>query len=268
MVGHVAKKTYFIGLLILISSCATSEKSSEIAETSDFSVPASEVTSQNKEVCRVVTQSKSPNESENMSETVQYYKDLASRSSGVLSTTFLSLVSRVEELASYREKNQDPPGAVSNNLEGTFNLLEAMCTKLLESPSSDSIENTDSDQQDSKGGQAEMIPKGEMYRTERNQYWNANCPRNLRLNNSLPLVYCDRGEGVRHMQSLLNIDADSYFGNSVFNAVIDFQFENGLPVTGDIDEQTWLAIDPYQTGPGNDWNSDGLVTPDEFYSNR
>jgi hypothetical protein len=264
----MVKKLYLIGCFILISSCATSEKSSDIAETSDIPVPAVEATSQNKEVCRGVAQSKSPNESENMSETIQYYKDLASRSSGVLSTTFLLLVSGVEELASYREMNQDPPESVSNNLEGRFNLLGAMCTKLLESPSSDSMENTDSDQQDSKGGQAEMIPEGALpYRTERNQYWNANCPRDLRLNNSLPLVYCDMGEGVRHMQRLLNINADSYFGNTVFNAVLDFQFENGLPVTGDIDQQTWLAIDPYQTGPGLDWNDDGLVTPNEFDSN-
>lgn len=264
----MVKKPYFIGLLILISSCAASEKSSDVTETSTIPVPTVEVTSQNIEICRGVSQSKSPDESEDISETIQYYKDLANRSSGVLSTTFLLLVSGVEEFAPYREANQDPPEAVSRTLEETFNLLRAMCVKLLESPSSDSIENNNSDQQDSKGVQAEMIPEGALpYRTERNQYWNANCPRYLRLNNSLPLVYCDMGEGVRHMQRLLNINADSYFGNTVFNAVVDFQFENGLPVTGDIDEQTWLAIDPYQTGPGFDWNDDGLVTPNEFDSN-
>lgn len=102
------------------------------------------------------------------------------------------------------------------------------------------------------------------YRTERNRYWNALCPKDLRPNETLPIVYCDMGEGVKHIQRLLGNNPDGYFGNNTFNALLDFQARLGLPLTGDIDIETWRAIDPLQTGPGIDINGDGLVTPDEF----
>lgn len=104
------------------------------------------------------------------------------------------------------------------------------------------------------------------YATERNEYWNAKCPPSLRPNETLPIVKCDKGEGVRFVQELLGVESDSFFGNDTFNALIDFQSSNGLPLTGSIDEETWRALDPMQSGPGLDLNSDGLITPDEFYS--
>lgn len=103
------------------------------------------------------------------------------------------------------------------------------------------------------------------YATERNKYWNAKCPQTLRANDDLPLVKCDKGEGVRRVQQLLGVEADSYFGNDTFNALITFQAQAGLPVTGEVDAATWRALDPMQSGPGTDFNQDGLVTPNEFY---
>lgn len=102
------------------------------------------------------------------------------------------------------------------------------------------------------------------YATETSKYWNAKCPATLRRNDYLPLVKCDKGPGVQHIQQFLGVNPDSYFGNDTFNAIVDFQSRNNLPITGSIDTQTWRLLDPNQTGPGTDYNGDGLVTPDEF----
>lgn len=102
------------------------------------------------------------------------------------------------------------------------------------------------------------------YATDTNKYWNAKCPATLRRNDYLPLLKCDKGPGVRHIQYFLGVNPDSYYGNDTFNAVVDFQSRNNLPVTGNIDAETWRLLDPDQTGPGSDVNGDGLVTPDEF----
>lgn len=102
------------------------------------------------------------------------------------------------------------------------------------------------------------------YRTDRNRWWNANCPKTLRKNEILPLKICDEGRGVKRVQRLLGLDADGYFGNGTHNAIVDFQFQNGLLPTGIVDRDTWYALDESQGGPGEDLNRDGLVTPDEF----
>lgn len=102
------------------------------------------------------------------------------------------------------------------------------------------------------------------YASGTTNYWNAKCPSTLRRNDILPLVKCDKGPGVQHIQQFLGVNPDSYYGNDTFNAVVDFQNRVGLPVTGSIDAETWRMLDPNQTGPGSDLNGDGLVTPDEF----
>lgn len=112
--------------------------------------------------------------------------------------------------------------------------------------------------------QAATTPTTLPYATETSKYWNAKCPATLRRNDYLPLLKCDKGPGVQHAQYFLGVNPDSYYGNDTFNAVIDFQSRNNLPVTGSIDSETWRLLDPDQTGPGSDLNGDGLVTPDEF----
>jgi len=141
--------------------------------------------------------------------------------------------------------------AINDCTNGTFHSLNT---------SSASTVPTETSSSDLQTSSASSVP----YATERNQYWNAKCPKELRANDVLPLIKCDKGRGVTHAQKILGVNADSYFGNDTFNAVIDFQIQNDLPVTGNIDEQTWKKLDPYQTGPGRDLNGDGLVTPTEF----
>jgi peptidoglycan hydrolase-like protein with peptidoglycan-binding domain len=120
--------------------------------------------------------------------------------------------------------------------------------------------STDSSNSSSNTSSQTTLP----YPTETSRYWNAKCPATLRRNDYLPLVKCDKGPGVQHIQQFLGVEADSYFGNDTFNAIVDFQNQNGLRVTGEIDTDTWRLLDPNQTGPGSDLNGDGLVTPDEF----
>ena len=102
------------------------------------------------------------------------------------------------------------------------------------------------------------------YLTKRNRYWNADCPRLMQKNEFLPLKLCQEGRGVKRVQSLLGLEADGYFGNTTYNALLDFQFAQGLTPTGIVDRQTWYELDRAQGGPGMDYNGDGLVTPDEF----
>jgi hypothetical protein len=116
------------------------------------------------------------------------------------------------------------------------------------------IENT------SLGATSSSLP----YLTKRNEYWNADCPKNLNKNELLPLRLCDEGRGVKRVQDLLGLDSDGRFGNTTHNALLDFQSEVGLPPTGVVDRDTWFLLDRSQRGPGRDVNGDGLVTPDEF----
>jgi hypothetical protein len=102
------------------------------------------------------------------------------------------------------------------------------------------------------------------YLTTRNRYWNADCPKTLTRNEILPLRLCQKGRGVQFVQRLLGVDDDGNFGNTTHNALLDFQYSRGLEPNGIVDSQTWLELDPNQSGPGFDTNGDGLVTPDEF----
>ena len=86
----------------------------------------------------------------------------------------------------------------------------------------------------------------------------------MQKNEFLPLKLCQEGRGVKRVQSLLGLEADGYFGNTTHNALLDFQFAQGLTPTGIVDRQTWYELDRAQGGPGMDYNGDGLVTPDEF----
>jgi hypothetical protein len=259
-----------LGAVVYLSSCGALNQSSDNLDMSEISIPEVESTSQNKEACWSFTQPKSPAFSDAMTQTIRFYEGLALRSSGTLSRAFSLMALRTSELAPYYNADQYPPEEIMSNLQGTTLALELLCEKVLRSsPTENSSVSTseglaegfDEPEEDSSS----IITAPELpYRTQGNRYWNALCPKNLRPNEILPIVYCDMGEGIKHVQRILGINPDGYFGNNTFNALLDFQSTEGLPITGDIDIETWVSIDPLQTGPGTDLNNDGLITPDEF----
>ena len=288
-------------LAAVLTSCGGSSDESTFnpAGESARAVPAVESTPANREACAYYVQ---PKESGAFSQTVVFYNNLASGSSGSLSTAFRAAAGGAQEIAPYYDADQYPPDDVMGRFQEAIALVDALCgqvlstgavsaTTVVDATSSASVEalrelhrtlcetlnsscdsplldNDPSNDQSVLGSEASnefVVPDVTLpFATERNQYWNANCPKNLRRNDVLPLVKCDRGEGVRRVQELLSIEADGLFGNDTFNALLVFQHGNGLEITGRVDEETWRALDPAQTGPGYDQNGDGLVTPDEF----
>lgn len=88
-------------------------------------------------------------------------------------------------------------------------------------------------------------------------------------NENLPLERCDEGRGVTFVQEALNalgyeLEADGYYGNSTRFAVKYYQRSNGIRASGAVDVDTWRSFFAGVILPGNDFNGDGLVTPDEF----
>jgi len=84
-------------------------------------------------------------------------------------------------------------------------------------------------------------------------------------NDSLPIEYCNQGRGVEYIQTALGLVADGYFGRDTWKALGRFQIDNGLSEFGSVGPETWASLFPSQEGlPGNDYNGDGLITPDEF----
>jgi len=89
----------------------------------------------------------------------------------------------------------------------------------------------------------------------------------LRPNEELPLAPCDKGYGVLRAQQALvdagySLDADSYFGQETYDAVVQFQKENGLETDGYIGVETWKALLPML--PGYDLNDNGVIDPGEI----
>lgn len=86
-----------------------------------------------------------------------------------------------------------------------------------------------------------------------------------RADYAYPIQLCGRGEAVRVAQLALSVVdappvADGYFGPLTQGAVRRFQHESGLPVTGEIDEPTWIALTD-GTARGHDADGDGIVDP-------
>jgi murein L,D-transpeptidase YcbB/YkuD len=73
------------------------------------------------------------------------------------------------------------------------------------------------------------------------------CP-SYRLNDTLPLRLCDKGEAVNAVQQRLGetvapgLLVDGYFGPSTRAAVRTFQREHGLEVDGLVGSNTWSAL--------------------------
>ena len=61
----------------------------------------------------------------------------------------------------------------------------------------------------------------------------------------------DKGENVRLLQELLNIEADGYFGKQTLSAVKEFQVANKLYPDGIVGEKTWEALNNLDTDVSN-----------------
>ena len=91
----------------------------------------------------------------------------------------------------------------------------------------------------------------------------------FRYSLKLPITLCDKGTPVEMVQNKLqefsyDFDVDGYFGVDTRLAVKLFQKAQGIPVTGEVDKDTWAAIFDGIIIPGYDLNNDGLITPEEF----
>jgi peptidoglycan hydrolase-like protein with peptidoglycan-binding domain len=89
-----------------------------------------------------------------------------------------------------------------------------------------------------------------------------------RADYAYPIQLCGRGEGVRVAQVALrdagyDIAADNYFGPRTYAALRQFQATHQLPVTGEIDERSWVALTGGH-GAGYDADGDGIVDPWEL----
>lgn len=96
------------------------------------------------------------------------------------------------------------------------------------------------------------------------------CPGGLNEAWDLPLAMCDKSYTVQLVQERLNLrgaglEEDGEFGPATARAVESFQRDYGLSVTGVVTYRTWYAMFSDWNLPGYDYNSDGVVTPDEFF---
>ena len=91
-----------------------------------------------------------------------------------------------------------------------------------------------------------------------------------RADYAYPIQLCGRGEGVRFAQRGLLVVApdlvvDGYFGPNTLAALQQFQRHFGLPVTGEIDEPTWIALTwRFVWDHGRDVDGDGVLDPWEI----
>lgn len=94
-----------------------------------------------------------------------------------------------------------------------------------------------------------------------------NCVGGYNEREVLPLMPCNKGFSVELLQQFLNewdyyVDIDGYYGQSTADVVYDFQSDNGLPATGEVDAETWGQIAGAR--PGVDINGDGVIGPNEI----
>jgi peptidoglycan hydrolase-like protein with peptidoglycan-binding domain len=83
-------------------------------------------------------------------------------------------------------------------------------------------------------------------------------------NYRLPITYCEKGTKVTAIQERLvefgaSIEVDGYFGQNTVKAVKSFQARYSLPQTGNVDFETWNALQnrstPRQTTPNTQSSS-------------
>jgi hypothetical protein len=88
-------------------------------------------------------------------------------------------------------------------------------------------------------------------------------------NDEFPLERCDAGPAIAAVQSVLQAreyeigTVDCLFGDQTHYAVKAFQTDEELTVSGNVDEETWAALDILDDW-GTDANGNGSIEPDEI----
>jgi hypothetical protein len=90
-------------------------------------------------------------------------------------------------------------------------------------------------------------------------------------NDELPIQRCDAGPAVAAAQSVLQAleydlgTIDCLFGDQMLYAVQAFQADEGLTVSGMVDEETWAALEKtFLPGWCDDANGNGTTEPNEI----
>jgi peptidoglycan hydrolase-like protein with peptidoglycan-binding domain len=90
-------------------------------------------------------------------------------------------------------------------------------------------------------------------------------------NDEFPLVRCDAGPAVAALQSVLQTleyeigTVDCLFGDQTLYAVRAFQADEELTVSGEVDAETWAALEAtFLPGWGDDDNGNGTIEPNEI----
>jgi hypothetical protein len=88
-------------------------------------------------------------------------------------------------------------------------------------------------------------------------------------NDEFPLERCDAGPAIAAVQSVLQAreyeigTVDCLFGDQTHYAVKAFQTDEELTVSGNVDEETWTALDILDDW-GTDTNGSGSIEPNEI----
>jgi peptidoglycan endopeptidase LytE len=84
-------------------------------------------------------------------------------------------------------------------------------------------------------------------------------------------VRCDAGPPIAALQSVLQAleyeigTVDCLFGDQTHDAVRAFQTDQELTVSGEVDEETWAALEEsFLPGWGTDTNGNGSIEPNEI----
>ena len=90
-------------------------------------------------------------------------------------------------------------------------------------------------------------------------------------NEEFPLVRCDAGPPIAAVQSVLQVleyeigTVDCLFGDQTHYAVRAFQTDQELTVSGEVDEDTWAALEEsFLPDWGTDTNGNGSIEPNEI----
>jgi Putative peptidoglycan binding domain len=90
-------------------------------------------------------------------------------------------------------------------------------------------------------------------------------------NDEFPLVRCDAGPAIAALQSVLQTleyeigTVDCLFGDQTLYAVRAFQADEELTVSGEVDAETWAALEAtFLPGWGDDDNGNGTIEPNEI----
>jgi len=134
-----------IAIVIGVTACG-GNGSGQQSQTA-ISLPDVESTSSNREACFLYLLPKAPaGPGGAMSQSISFYQELSSNSSGALSRAFQLAATTIAQVAPYYDADQFPPVELMDNLQGATWLIDALCEKVLSggAPNFDTTTTTDS----------------------------------------------------------------------------------------------------------------------------